>query len=151
LNWSGTSIENDNTDGAKIDIIGIRKDGSSSIVISGIGIAETQKDISQISSDTYPYLQLRMRNSDSTHFTPFQLNHWRVTYDPGPEGAVAPNLHFSMRDTFEVGEPIDFKMAFKNIGDAAFGDSLKVRMTVTDNQNVLHTLTYFQASFFECK
>jgi hypothetical protein len=144
LNWSGTSIENDNTDDAQIDIIGIRKDGSSATLISGIGIAETQKDISNISAETFPYLKLRMRNSDTTHFTPFQLNHWRVTYDPGPEGAVAPNLYFSMRDTFEVGEPIDFKMAFKNIGDAAFGDSVKVRMTVTDNQNVLHTLPIFK-------
>ncbi|MGI8599765.1 MAG: hypothetical protein ACR2KB_10985, partial [Chitinophagaceae bacterium] len=57
-----------------------------------------------------------------------------------PEGAVAPNLYFSMKDTLEVGEAIDFKLAFKNISDYNFSDSLKIKIVVTDINNVSHVI-----------
>ena len=66
----------------------------------------------------HPYMKLRMRNQDSINLTPYQLQYWRVTSDPIPEGAIAPNLFIQMKDTLEVGEPLDFKVAFKNISNA---------------------------------
>ncbi|HVG42259.1 MAG TPA: FlgD immunoglobulin-like domain containing protein, partial [Chitinophagaceae bacterium] len=66
--------------------------------------------------------------------------YWRLTYSPAPEGAVAPNIYFKMNDTIQqTGEPIDFKMAFKNVSDISF-DSLKVKMIITDKNNVQHEL-----------
>jgi hypothetical protein len=44
-----------------------------------------------------------------------------------------------MKDTLEVGEPLDFKIAFRDITDAGF-DSLKVKMVVTDRNNIAHEL-----------
>ena len=76
-----------------------------------------------------------MRNLDSIHYTPYQLRYWRITYDPVPEGAVAPNLYFTSRDTVELGEPFDFGIAFKNVTPWAF-DSMKVKLVITDKNNV---------------
>jgi hypothetical protein len=57
-------------------------------------------------------------------------------YDPVPEGAIAPNIAYQAKDTLEVGEKLDFSVAFKNIADAAFPDSIKVKMVLFDKNNV---------------
>jgi hypothetical protein len=88
----------------------------------------------------YPNLQLVMRNIDSVNFTPYQLDYWRLTFDPVPEGALAPNVFLQVKDTVDVGEPLEFKIAFKNITDSPFEDSMTVKMVVTDRNNVQHTM-----------
>ena len=60
---------------------------------------------------------------------------WRIYASFPPEGAIAPNLKFEFKDTLELGEPLDFKIAFKNIGAVPF-DSLKLKLLVTDKNNV---------------
>jgi hypothetical protein len=76
-----------------------------------------------------------MRNADSINSTPYQMKYWRLTYTPLPEGALAPNILFQMKDTFDIGEPLEFKVAFKDISEVNF-DSLKVKMILTDASNV---------------
>jgi hypothetical protein len=80
-----------------------------------------------------------MQNSDTSFYTPYQLNYWRLTYDPVPEGALAPNIHLVMKDTLQSGEPLDFKIAFKNVSITPF-DSVKVRLQIIDQSNITHTL-----------
>ncbi len=46
---------------------------------------------------------------------PYQLKFWRLTYDPVPEGALAPNIFIKMQDTLEAGQPLDFKILFKTV------------------------------------
>nr|HQU56570.1 hypothetical protein [Chitinophagaceae bacterium] len=76
---------------------------------------------------------------DKINYTPYQLNYWRVLFDPVPEGAIAPNLLIQEKDTVDVGEPIDFKVAFKNVSHIPF-DSLKVKMVMTDRNNVANII-----------
>jgi hypothetical protein len=76
-----------------------------------------------------------MRNIDTAHYTPYQLSYWRINYVGVPEGAIAPNIYFQMDSAIDVGEPVNFKIAFKNVSDLPF-DSLKVKMTITDKNNV---------------
>jgi len=78
---------------------------------------------------------LRMFARDKQYYTPYQLKYWRITYVPVPEGAIAPNILFQHKDTMDVGEPFNFKVAFKNISNVAF-DSLKLKMIITDKSNV---------------
>ena len=52
-----------------------------------------------------------------------------------PEGALVPTQHFSIKDTVEVGEPLQFKIAFKNITNISFSDSMAVKVTVIDRDN----------------
>ena len=89
---------------------------------------------------SFPYLKMRMHNTDSTHSTPNQLRYWRLNGDLPPEGTIAPNIKLTAKDTLEIGEPFNFELAFKNISPTAF-DSIKVNMVLTDNNNVPHILT----------
>lgn len=76
-----------------------------------------------------------MRNIDSVNYTAYQLRYWRVNCVPVPEGAISPNILFQMDTLLDVGQPLNLRIAFKNISDAPF-DSLKVKMIVTDKNNV---------------
>jgi hypothetical protein len=140
LAWRGKITDAGAGDNPTVDVIGIKKDGSHDIVMKALTLNQQTVDISSISAAQYPFLQLRMRNSDTTYFTPYQLSYWRLSYTPSPEGAIAPNLYFRMKDTIgEKGEPIDFKIAFKNVSDVRF-DSLRIKMIITDKNNTQHEL-----------
>jgi len=139
LIWDGSSLESPTGDNPRIDVVGIKNDKSETVLFNNIDKTKKSFDISSIDATQYPGLQLRMHNTDSTHYTPYQLTYWRLTNDPAPEGGVAPNLFFKMSDTLEAGQPIDFKLAFKNITPWNF-DSLKVKIVVTDKNNVQHVL-----------
>ncbi|HQW93169.1 MAG TPA: FlgD immunoglobulin-like domain containing protein, partial [Ferruginibacter sp.] len=73
--------------------------------------------------------------------TPYQLRYWRLNGSFVPEGALAPNILFVMKDTADQGELVDFKLAFKNISQTAFADSMKINFTITDRNNVPHLVT----------
>jgi hypothetical protein len=75
-----------------------------------------------------------MLNADQIFATPNQLRYWRINADYMPEGAIAPNISFNMKDSVDQGEPINFTVAFKNISPVAF-DSLRVKFEVTDRNN----------------
>lgn len=135
LKWRGNTVDSKAGDAPTISIIGIQPNGTESTLFSGINLNQQDFSIASINANVYPYLKLRMRNIDSVNYTPYQLNYWRLTYVPIPEGAIAPNLFIQMKDSLEVGEPFNFKVAFKNVSDASF-DSLKVKLIVTDKNNV---------------
>lgn len=92
--------------------------------------------LSFVDAGRFPYLRLRMNMIDSLVFTPAQLRYWQVVADLVPEGALAPDLGFSMPDSLEPGQPLDFSVAFRNISASEF-DSLRVYMTVTGSDNVV--------------
>ncbi|RYY66631.1 MAG: hypothetical protein EOO12_03655 [Chitinophagaceae bacterium] len=134
LQWSGHSLETPSTDTVSLSLLGVGINGSVDTLLRGIRPGQNDIDISGFSAATYPYMRLHLNNSDTSRFTPWQLDYWRLYYSPRAEGAVAPNLLFSMRDTFEVGEPVEFRLAFKNVSEAHF-DSLLVKAVVTDQNN----------------
>lgn len=140
LVWDGTSIDATEGDNPKISIVGIKTNGAVDTLKRGINLFDKTVDISSINAVTYPHLKLVMRNSDSVHYTPYQLGYWRLTADAVPEGAVMPNIQFSMKDTFDVGEPVNFKLAFKNVSDGIFTDSMKVKVIVYDRSNTARTI-----------
>jgi len=75
-----------------------------------------------------------MDNEDIPNATPAQLDYWRINADLVPEGAIAPNLVFSVKDSADQGEPVDIALAFKNVSTVPF-DSLRANMVVTDRNN----------------
>ena len=139
LKWRGSTVDATAGDMPTIDLIGINSAGVEATVMSGLDPSQQDVDISSINAAQYPYLKLRMRNLDSINLTPYQLRYWRLTYVPIPEGALTPNIFFQFKDTLDAGEPLDFKVAFKNISDANF-DSLKVKLILTDRNNVQNTI-----------
>ena len=135
LKWRGNTNDIVPGDAPTVDVIGIDKTGAENTLFSGLTIGQQDYNISTINAIQYPYLKLRMRNVDSINQTPYQMNFWRLTYVPVPEGVLAPNIFFQFKDTLEAGEPLDFKIAFKNVSEANF-DSLKIKLIVTDRNNV---------------
>ena len=133
LKWRG--VADPIGDLVSLDVIGVRADGTEAILFNNITRAQQTFDVSAVNAGTYPYIKLRMRTADSINYTPYQLRYWRLTYTPVPEGAIAPNIYTNLKDSMEVGEPFDFKVAFKNISEVPF-DSLKIKMVITDRNNV---------------
>ena len=137
LKWRGKA--DPTGDLATVDVIGVRPDGSEATLFSRITTGQQNFDVSSVNAGTYPYMKLKMRTADSINYTPYQLRYWRLTYTPVPEGGVNPDISFQFKDTVEVGEPANFKIAFKNISDVNF-DSLRVKMVIVDRNNLSHTL-----------
>ncbi|HMI78371.1 MAG TPA: C25 family cysteine peptidase, partial [Ferruginibacter sp.] len=133
LHWRGISVDNPDTDSTSVEVYGITSTGTSVLLATVRPAVDTS--LSWINAITYPYLRLKMLNTDSVNATPHQLRYWRVNATYVPEGAVAPNILFVMKDTVDQGEIVDFKLAFKNISQTAFADSLKINFTITDRLN----------------
>jgi Peptidase family C25/CARDB len=137
LKWRGAaSPDTIPGDTPSVDVIGVDLNGIETVLFSGLTTSQQDYDISGIDAAQYPYVKLKMRNSDSVNFTPYQLQYWRLTYDPVPEGAIAPNLYYYGKDSVELGEPLSYGIAFKNISDIPFADSMKAKFVITNQNNV---------------
>lgn len=137
LKWRG-SLDSPIYDSVGVEVYGIRSDGVEDRLLGPLNLGQQDLDISSINASVYPNLRLKLFTIDTSLFTPYQLRYWRLTGMPIPEGAMSPNLFSSIKDTVDAGEPFDYKIAFKNISDANF-DSLKLKLTITDKNNVTRT------------
>ncbi len=135
VQWNGKSLDATAGDKLIVDVIGIGANGQEQVLYSLSGLQQNF-DISTVSTVSFPFIQLKMYNQDSIHLTPYQLRYWRILYDPVPEGALAANIKYVFKDTVETGEKLDAVIAFKNVSDYIFSDSIKVKLTVYDKNNV---------------
>ena len=123
-------------DHAVVKLMGIKTDNSVDTLFT-YNDTQLSNDISTISSNTYPYLQMVMQTTDTANLTPYHLRWWRLNADGLPDAAAAPNIRYTFKDTVEVGEPINFSLAFKNASDVNFTDSLQVAFNVIDKNNIV--------------
>jgi len=135
VKWRGYSLDAKPGDNASVEVIGITSGGVQNVLYT-LSTQQQDFDISSVSATTYPYIKLSMRNADSINLTPYQLRYWRLLYDPVPEGAIAPNILYNFSDTLGVGQTANIAVAFKNVSDVPFADSIKVNMTLTNSSNV---------------
>jgi len=137
LQWNGKSLDQSPGDTVQIQVYGIRTNGTQFLLANLNPAKDTS--LAFINAVQYPFVKLKMTNNDGVFATPNQLKFWRINADYVPEGAVAPNIMFSMKDTLDQGEKIDFKLAFKNISPVAF-DSLTIKFVITDRNNTPHVI-----------
>jgi hypothetical protein len=137
LHWRGASMETPSTDSVIVQLVGVDTSGNVSAPLFTMGTGTQDVDISSVSATQYPWVQLRLAARDSVNATPYQLKYWRVNYDPVPEGALAPNIFLQAPDSLQLGQPMNFGIAFKNISPIPF-DSLVASMTIIDSSNVSH-------------
>ncbi|MFT3910677.1 MAG: C25 family cysteine peptidase [Ferruginibacter sp.] len=139
MHWRGSSVDTDpQTDSVEVEVWGVRVNGTADSLATVNPSQDTTLNF--VNATTYPYLRLKMKNADRLHITPHQLRYLRVNADLVPEGAVAPGIVYQMKDSVLQGEPIEFKLAFKNISQTAFDSLLKVNLVVKDRNNVDHPL-----------
>ncbi len=140
LHWRGTSTESPSTDSIGLQVYGVDTSGNSSLMYS-LNQNTQDLDISAVSATQFPYIQLKLITQDTIHATPYQLKYWRLNDVPVPEGALAPNIFLTGKDSVELGEQIQFGIAFKNISLSSF-DSLKISFKIIDKNNVTHIIPY---------
>ena len=137
LHWRGQSNDPILKDSVSIEVFGVKQNGVADLLKTIRPATDTS--LAFVNATTYPFIKLRMQNTDNVYATPSQLNYWRINATYIPEGAVAPNIVFRFRDSVEQGDKIDFALAFKNISAVAF-DSLRIKFIITDRNNVPHTI-----------
>jgi hypothetical protein len=138
LHWLGKSLDASVGDEVQIEVYGIKANGTQSLLATISPATDTS--LAFIDATVYPNIKLKMLNRDVNFATPNQLKYWMVNADYVPEGAVAPNILFNMRDTLEQGEKVNFSLAFKNISPVAF-DSLSIKLVITDRNNTPHVIS----------
>jgi len=139
FHWRGSSTETPSKDSVTVQLIGVDNNNNETLLKTYLP-SDADVDISSIDAKLYPNIKFRMYTKDTVAITPYQLKYWRLNYDPVPEGAIATNMYFNFKDTLDVGEKLPLAVAFKNISQTKF-DSILVKMTVTDKDNVAHVVT----------
>lgn len=133
-------IRTDANDIVKVQVLGTKVNATVADTLFTVNETQTTVDLSSVNATTYPYLQLYVTLIDTVKLNPYQFKYWRFLYNPIPEGAIAPNLKYTFKDTLEAGENLNLGLAFKNISDVAFPDSILVKMQVVDKNNTTTTL-----------
>jgi hypothetical protein len=135
--WTGN--RNDLADMVSLKILGVKNDNAVD-TLQSLTELQTNNDISSINALTYPYIKLLIKVKDTLNLSAYQLKYWRLLADPLPEGALAPNIKFSFKDTLDVGDFQNIAITFKNISDMPYADSLNVAIQITDNNNTTQTI-----------
>ncbi len=134
LRWQARNLEPaTNNDKNAIQIIGLNINGTENILATVNPATDTS--LTWINSVTYPKLKLRMLTSDSITGSPSQLKYWILNADLVPEGAIAPNISYTMKDTVDAGEPINFSVAFKNVSQLKFDSLMKISLRIKTANN----------------
>ena len=135
VKWRGKTADASAGDKASVDVIGVTASGAKQTLYT-LSSSQQDFDISTVDVKQYPSIQLQMRNADSIHNTPYQLQYWRVLYDPVPEGALSATVAYAYKDSLAVGEVLNGAIGFKNVSDVAFADSIQVNAVVYNKSNV---------------
>lgn len=134
LHWRDFGMEAASNDYANVQVVGLNVSGTEDVLATVSPARDTT--LQWIDPVTYPRLKLKMLNVDTITGTPDQLRYWRINADMLPEGAVAPNISYSMKDTVISGEPIDFKLAFKNVSNVKFDSLMTISLRITTASNL---------------
>ena len=135
--WTGNKTDLD--DIMSLKLIGIKTDNTTDTLQTYTEL-QTNNSIANIDAAFYPYLKLYIDVKDTTNQSAYQLKYWRLLADLLPEGALAPNVNFSFKDTLQIGEPQQIAIAFKNISGVDYGDSLDVDLKITNANNTTQTI-----------
>ncbi|MFN8346589.1 MAG: C25 family cysteine peptidase [Spirosomataceae bacterium] len=113
---------------SKTDIIGVDLSGKETVVLENQTLEKI--DLRNIDASRYPFLKLRLKlnNTDVSVTDPAQLKNWLVNYTPVAEGSASSDLNGIIER--QEGELLTVNVAFKNISNAAFRDSVVVQQTV---------------------
>ncbi|MBX0334505.1 hypothetical protein K3G39_14780 [Pontibacter sp. HSC-14F20] len=119
-------------DSYKLSLYGVSPDGNRALLNDNI--TSKSFDLSNVSADQYPKLQLTANLTDTEDRTAPQLKQWMVYYQAAPEGVIRPDL-VEVSDDIIAQQAnrgrIEMPMAFQNVTPYAFRDSITVEVTLT--------------------
>jgi len=145
LHWQVRSYDSRLADSIKLNVIGIKTDGTEVPLIQNLQPVDSTLDISlwnRIDYALYPYIRLMAITKDDTFNTPSQLVRWQVMFEEVPETALDPSINFTFyKDTLLEGDSVRFSTAIHNISDYDM-DSLLVHYWIIDVNRMVHPVYY---------
>ncbi|MEZ5013113.1 MAG: C25 family cysteine peptidase [Chitinophagales bacterium] len=140
LQWELGTPDPEETDINSVSVFGVNYSGAETELVHGLQSGDTTLNF--IDPDQYPYIRLKLNTKDDSLRTPAQLLSWKVLYDPVPEAAINPNVHFVYTgDSVQQGEQAKLEIAITNASDYPL-DSVLLHFDVRDQNNMLHAIPY---------
>lgn len=134
LNWDFSSLDGTTAiDDLKINVYGLSNTGD--VLLTTSTNPNESFDLSFINAETYPFIRLEAVTTDSTNFTPPQLQFWRVQHQVAPEIAMNQQAGLSFTDSLQQGQNLELSLAISNVGETA-SDSVLVQYSITNNAGV---------------
>jgi hypothetical protein len=133
MHWKGHQFEGiDPESYAAVQLIGVDKDNKE-FVLKSYQPGEWDNDISDLSAQQYPFLRLKLLTKNAIKARPYQLEYWRLFYDPVPDGALSALDHYYFRKPILLHgkDSLKIELAFKNISGVPL-DSCSVKITIGD-------------------
>ncbi len=105
--------------------------------------AQNEFDLSQVSTDEFPFLRIVFEAKDEINLTPAGWKNWIVLYEPVAEGVLFYKGSATPKEIQE-GEGWSTQFAFANISTKNFPDSLNVELDVITKSNQHHLIKNFK-------
>ncbi|MES2647547.1 MAG: C25 family cysteine peptidase [Bacteroidota bacterium] len=137
MHWSGNQPAGINSMSyAEVQLIGIDKNKKETI-LKIFKPGEWVNDISMVDAQVYPFVRLKLKTSNQLKAVPYQLEYWRLFYEPVSDGALSARDHFVFeKSILSTGkDSLDFQIAFKNIGNVPL-DSCSVTITIANREGL---------------
>lgn len=136
-NWGRLLWQHGGTDATNEDIrlkiMGLRPNRPDTLLLETAQIFDTS--LAAIAADRFQFLKIRVEATDALLRTVPPIGHLRVLFEPLPEGALNPAYKFDFQaDTLQQGQNLVAQIAFENVSQAAFADSLLVKFRVENEQ-----------------
>ncbi len=109
-------------------------DGDDLTVLVDYLLLPASSDLSAISAEDHPFVQLRATLTDSSQATTPQLNSWSVFFDPTVELAIDPVATQLSADTLAVAQTLDITASILNLSDEP-ADLATLTFTLTNALN----------------
>ena len=135
VTWNSASIDVKTTtsDLVSFDIIGVDATGIETTLFANINASNNTGtvDLTNVSTEDYPYIRLKVNTSDNDFFTPAQLGLWKVLFDPYPEVTINTEVaNISNLSTIARGDSIKLDLGVSNL-DKYPTDSIDVVFEIT--------------------
>lgn len=126
-----------------INVYGVDNNATETLMLTAP--AQQVTNLQTINAQQYPYIKLKAVVKDSISYTPAQLKYWQVLHDKAAEAALNSHVAFEFNsDTLQEGQPVSLSIAVTNASPVAL-DSLLVKYTITDKNNIEHVYYVKQA------
>lgn len=144
--WKHNATEQPTSDTTSLEIQLFNSNGNylksiDTVLISGDSLMNLGN---VIPVDSFPYLKLVAKYTDTVGLTPSQLKYWQVLYEAVPEAAIDGTngyVWLPQNDTLQEGQIGKFAIDIKNISSLSM-DSLLVKYYIIDKNQNKHYLNY---------
>ena len=136
IEWQTHAQEINTNDQWQLKVFGV-KEGNETLLYD---LNTSPQNISSVDAAQYPFLRLEAHTTDTTNFTPPQIDFWRVLFKRSPEAALnQANFFVFYSDTLQEGEMLQLQMGVTN-PEANPMDSLQIAYIIRkDNGQIINT------------